>query len=160
MKYEIERKFLVKGDYKSHAFAHHRIMQGYLSSDSSLVVRIRIADEKAYLTIKSTVNGTEFTRYEWEYEIPLKDAEDMLKFCGKSVIEKTRYVVKVGESVFEVDEFHGDNEGLTIAEIELHSEGEPFEKPDWLGEEVTHDIRYYNAYLSKYPYSKWKMKSC
>lgn len=155
MKYEIERKFLVTGDYKSQACAYHRIMQGYLSSDSPLVVRVRIADDKAYLTIKSTVNESEFTRCEWEYEIPLKDAEDMLKFYGKSVIEKTRYVVKVGESIFEVDEFHGDNKGLTIAEIELRCEDQPFEKPEWLGKEVTHDIRYYNAYLSKYPYCKW-----
>jgi len=156
MKYEIERKFLVKGDYKSKSTAFHRFMQGYLSSDSPLIVRVRIADEKAYLTIKSTVNGSEFTRYEWEYEIPLKEAEDMLKFCGKSVIEKTRYVVKEGKSTFEVDEFHGENSGLTIAEIELESENQSFEKPEWLGEEVTNDIRYYNAYLSKYPYCKWK----
>ncbi|HXK99895.1 MAG TPA: CYTH domain-containing protein [Dysgonamonadaceae bacterium] len=156
MKYEIERKFLVKGDYKSKSSAFHRIMQGYLSTDSPLIVRVRIADDKAYLTIKSTVDGSEFTRYEWEYEIPLKEAEDMLKLCGKSVIEKTRYVVNEGKSTFEVDEFHGDNKGLTIAEIELESENQPFEKPEWLGEEVTNDIRYYNAYLSKYPYCKWK----
>ena len=156
MKYEIERKFLVKGDYKSKSSASHRIMQGYLSTESPPVVRVRIADDKAYLTIKNAVDGSEFTRYEWEYEIPLKEAEDMLKLCGKSVIEKTRYVVNEGKSTFEVEEIHGDNKVLTIAEIELESENQPFEKPEWLGEEVTNDIRYYNAYLSKYPYCKWK----
>ncbi len=156
MNYEIERKFLVTGDYKSHAYTHYRIVQGYLSSVPERVVRIRIQDDTAYLTIKSTIKDSEFTRYEWEKEIPVKDAEDMLKFCKREIIEKTRYLVKIGSHVFEVDEFYGSNQGLVIAEIELESEDEVFEKPSWLGEEVTSDNRYYNSMLVKTPYSKWE----
>ena len=155
MNYEIERKFLVAGDYKSHAFTHYRIVQGYLSSVPERVVRIRIQDDAAYLTIKSTIADSEFTRYEWEREIPVKDAEDMLKFCEKEIIEKTRHLIKVGAHVFEVDEFYGNNQGLILAEVELASEGEIFEKPSWLGEEVTCDNRYYNSMLVKHPYSEW-----
>ncbi len=158
MNYEIERKFLVAGDYKSHAFAHYRIVQGYLSSAPQRVVRIRIQGDIAYLTIKSNVHEGEFTRYEWEKEIPVKDAENMLKFCEKEIIEKTRYLVKVGTHVFEVDKFYGSNMGLEIAEIELESEDEKFEKPDWLGEEVTNDSRYYNSMLVNTPYNKWEQK--
>ena len=154
MNYEIERKFLVAGDYKSHAFKHYRIVQGYLSSVLERVVRIRIQGDKAYLTIKSTVSDTEFTRYEWEREIPVQDAEEMLKFCEKEIIDKTRHLVKVGAHVFEVDEFYGNNQGLVVAEVELASEDEVFEKPDWLGEEVTSDDRYYNSMLVKHPYSE------
>ena len=155
MNYEIERKFLVVGDYKSHAFNHYRIVQGYLSSVLERVVRIRIQGDTAYLTIKSTVSDTEFTRYEWEREIPLQDAEEMLKFCEKEIIEKTRYLVKVGAHLFEVDEFYGNNQGLVVAEVELASEDEVFEKPDWLGQEVTSENRYYNSMLVKHPYSEW-----
>ena len=155
MNYEIERKFLVVGDYKSHAFNHYRIVQGYLSSVLERVVRIRIQGDTAYLTIKSTVSDTEFTRYEWEREIPLEDAEEMLKFCEKEIIEKTRYLVKVGAHLFEVDEFYGNNQGLVVAEVELASEDEVFEKPDWLGLEVTSENRYYNSMLVKHPYSEW-----
>ena len=156
MNYEIERKFLVKGEFKSKAFTHWRIVQGYLSSVPKRVVRIRIKGEQAYLTVKSTVSGNGLTRYEWEKEIPVKDAEEMLTFCEKDIIEKTRYLVQVGNHVFEVDEFYGTNEGLLMAEVELQSEDEEFEKPDWLGKEVTHDIRYYNSMLVKDPYSTWK----
>ena len=156
MNYEIERKFLVKGEFKSKAFTHWRIVQGYLSSVPKRVVRIRIKGEQAYLTVKSTVSGNGLTRYEWEKEIPVKDAEEMLTFCEKDIIEKTRYLVQVGDHVFEVDEFYGTNEGLLMAEVELQSEDEEFEKPDWLGKEVTHDIRYYNSMLVKDTYSKWK----
>lgn len=155
MNYEIERKFLVTGEYKSQAFAHHRIVQGYLSSVPKRVVRIRIIGDNAYLTIKSTVSGKEITRYEWEKEIHVKDAEEMLKFCEKEIIEKTRYLVKVGAHVFEVDEFYGSNNGLLMAEVELQSEDEVFEKPEWLGKEVTHDVRYYNSMLVNNPYSEW-----
>ena len=155
MNYEIERKFLVVGDYKSHAFNHYRIVQGYLSSVLERVVRIRIQGDTAYLTIKSTVSDTEFTRYEWEREIPLEDAEEMLKFCEKEIIEKTRYLIKVGAHLFEVDEFYGNNQGLVVAEVELASEDEVFEKPDWLGQEVTSENRYYNSMLVKHPYSEW-----
>lgn len=156
MGFEIERKFLVKGDFKTHSFQKNRIVQGYLSSVAKRVVRVRLKDDKAYLTVKRTVGGSEFTRYEWEQEIPLIDGADMLKFCEPSVIEKIRYLIKNGNHIFEVDEFLGDNQGLILAEIELGAEDETFEKPDWLGEEVTQDIRYYNSYLSKHPYKKWE----
>lgn len=155
MNYEIERKFLVVGDYKSHAFNHYRLVQGYLSSVLERVVRIRIQGDTAYLTIKSTVSDSEFTRYEWEREISLEDAEEMLKFCEKEIIEKTRYLIKVGAHLFEVDEFYGNNQGLVVAEVELASEDEVFEKPDWLGQEVTSENRYYNSMLVKHPYSEW-----
>lgn len=155
MNYEIERKFLVAGDYKSEAHTHYRIVQGYLSTVPQRIVRIRINDNTAYLTIKSTVSDSEFTRYEWEKEIPVKDAEAMLKFCEKEIIEKTRYLVNVGAHLFEVDEFYGSNQGLVVAEVELASEEEEFEKPYWLGEEVTSDNRYYNSMLVKHPYNEW-----
>jgi|GEM_PF-176113 adenylate cyclase len=156
MNYEIERKFLVKGEFKSQAFTHRRIVQGYLSSVPKRVVRIRIKGDEAYLTVKSTVSGNGLTRFEWEKEISVEDAETMLTFCEKEIIEKTRYLVKVGAHIFEVDEFYGSNEGLFVAEVELQAEDEEFEKPDWLGEEVTHDVRYYNSMLVKNPYSKWE----
>ena len=156
MNYEIERKFLVKGDFKSEAFTHWRIVQGYLSSVPKRVVRIRIKGDMAYLTIKSTISGNGLTRYEWEKEISVQDAEEMLQFCEQEIIEKTRYLVKVGAHIFEVDEFYGSNQGLRVAEVELQSEDEEFEKPSWLGKEVTHDIRYYNSMLVKTPYSNWK----
>ncbi|MDR1742280.1 MAG: CYTH domain-containing protein [Dysgonamonadaceae bacterium] len=149
---EIERKFLVKGDYKPFVSKQYRITQGYLSLAPERIVRVRIKGDKAYLTIKSDMPDSEFSRYEWETEIPLSDAEDMLRFCEKPVIDKTRYLIPAGKHVYEVDEFYGDNEGLTIAEIELTSENETFEKPDWLGDEVTLDKRYYNAYLTKHPF--------
>ena len=156
MAYEIERKFLVKEDYKPFVTKRYRITQGYLSSVPGRIVRVRVKDDKGYLTIKSGVEGSEFSRYEWEREIPLSDAKDMLRFCEKPVIDKTRHLVPVGKHVYEVDEFYGENEGLTLAEIELKSESEPFEKPGWLGEEVTMDGRYYNAYLTWHPYKGWK----
>lgn len=156
MNYEIERKFLVKGDFKSEAFTHWRIVQGYLSSVPKRVVRIRIKGDMAYLTIKSTISGNGLTRYEWEKEISVQDAEEMLQFCEQEIIEKTRYLVKVGAHIFEVDEFYGSNQGLLVAEVELQSEDEEFEKPSWLAKEVTHDIRYYNSMLVKTPYSEWK----
>ncbi|MGV8962369.1 MAG: CYTH domain-containing protein [Candidatus Saccharimonadaceae bacterium] len=156
MNYEIERKFLVTGEFKSKAFTHWRIVQGYLSSVPKRVVRIRIKGDLAYITVKSTVSGNGLTRYEWEKEISVADAEEMLKFCEKEIIEKTRYLVQVGNHVFEVDEFYGSNEGLLMAEVELQSEDEEFEKPEWLGLEVTHDVRYYNSMLVKQPFNKWK----
>ena len=155
MNYEIERKFLVDGDYKSEAHTHYRIVQGYLSSVPERVVRIRINNDTAYLTIKSTVSDSEFTRYEWEKEIPVEDAQEILKFCEQEIIEKTRYLVNVGAHLFEVDEFYGSNQGLVVAEVELESENEEFERPDWLGEEVTSDSRYYNSMLVKNPYCEW-----
>ena len=155
MAYEIERKFLVDGDYKSKSFKAYPIKQGYLSLSGVSVVRVRLKGEKAYITVKSSVVSGTLKRNEWEYEIPKDDAEEMLKLCEEGLIDKTRYLVKVGKHVFEVDEFNGDNEGLLIAEVELEHEDEHFEKPEWSGEEVTDNVRYYNSFLSIHPYNKW-----
>ena len=155
MGYEIERKFLVNGEYKSFAFKQYRIQQGYLSVSKENVVRVRVRDDKGFLTIKSGAVKDRFTRYEWEYEIPLADADEMLCLCAQGVIDKTRYLVKAGAHTLEVDEFYGDNEGLVFAEVELTDENEAFTPPSWLGKEVTGDIRYYNAYLSQHPYKRW-----
>lgn len=152
---EIERKFLVKGEYKSEAFSQSRIMQGYICSASGRTVRVRIRDGKGYLTIKGASNDSGTTRYEWERELPLDEAEELMKLCEPGVIDKTRYLVRSGRHVFEVDEFYGENEGLVIAEVELGSEDETFVKPDFIGEEVTGDARYYNSRLMKKPYSTW-----
>ena len=154
---EIERKFLVKStDFKSLAGAKNHIAQGYLNSNPERTVRIRIKGESGFLTIKGKGNQTGTTRLEWETEISLAEAKPLLAICEKGIIDKIRYEVEVGKHVYEVDEFFGENEGLIVAEIELNDENEAFEKPDWLGEEVTNDQRYYNAYLSKNPYAEWK----
>jgi adenylate cyclase len=154
---EIERKFLVKSnDFKEQAFAKNNIAQGYLSSVPERTVRVRIKGEKAYLTIKGIGHQGGMSRFEWENQIPLDEAAELLKLCEKGKIEKTRYEIKSGSHIYEVDEFYGENEGLIMAEIELQSETENFEKPDWLGEEVTNDERYYNAYLSKNPFKNWR----
>ncbi|MBO9584586.1 MAG: CYTH domain-containing protein [Flavobacterium sp.] len=154
---EIERKFLVKSnDFKKQAFAQNNIAQGYLSSAPERTVRVRIKGHKGFITIKGISQSGGMSRFEWENEIPLDEAEELLKLCEKGKIEKTRYEIKSGEHIFEVDEFYGENEGLVMAEIELNFEDETFEKPDWLGEEVTNDERYYNAYLSKNPYKDWQ----
>lgn len=155
MGYEIERKFLVTGAYKPHAHHHYLMKQGYLSLSGISVVRVRVKGEKGYLTVKGSVGEGGITRREWEYEVPLQDAEEMLLLCEDAVIEKTRYLVRVGKHTFEVDEFAGENEGLLIAEVELENEEESFEKPDWLGAEVTGNVRYYNSYLSIHPYKGW-----
>lgn len=153
---EIERKFLVKSDdFKEQAFAKNKIAQGYLSSIPERTVRVRIKGDKAFLTIKGIGHQGGMSRFEWENQIPLDEAVELLKLCEKGKIEKTRYEIKSGNHVYEVDEFYGENEGLTMAEIELQSETESFEKPDWLGEEVTNDERYYNTYLSKNPFKNW-----
>ena len=156
MAYEIERKFLVRGDYSSHVFKSFPILQGYLSLTGTSVVRVRIKGDAAFITVKSSLVEGEITRHEWEYEIPLPDAREMLSLCGEGVIDKTRHLVQAGDHVFEVDEFHGENDGLVIAEVELESEGEQFERPHWLGEEVTGNVRYYNSYISIHPYKEWK----
>ncbi|RZJ27849.1 MAG: CYTH domain-containing protein [Flavobacterium sp.] len=154
---EIERKFLVNSmAFKEEAHAKHHIAQGYLSSHPERTVRIRIKGESGFLTIKGKGNETGTTRLEWETELSLMEARPLLAICEKGTIDKIRYEVKSGKHIFEVDEFFGDNEGLIIAEIELSSEDEAFKKPEWLGEEVTNDPRYYNAYLSKKPFSGWK----
>ena len=156
MALEIERKFLVNGEFRSEALEATRIVQGYLCTAQGRSVRIRIRDNKAYITIKGSAGPTGFTRYEWEKEIPAEDAEELLRLCEPSLIEKTRYIIKHGDHLFEVDEFSGDNAGLIIAEVELKSEDEHFEKPAWLGKEVTGDPRYYNSSLSGNPYSRWR----
>lgn len=154
---EIERKFLVLNDtYKAEAFAQKRITQGYLSSEPERTVRVRTKADKGYLTIKGKSNASGTTRMEWETEITLADAKQLLAICEKGIIDKTRYEVKAGKHTFEVDEFYGDNAGLVIAEVELTDENEAFEKPEWLGQEVTGNERYYNAYLSQKPFATWK----
>lgn len=153
---EIERKFLVKSnDFKTQAFAQNRIAQGYLNSTPERTVRVRIKGEKGFLTIKGIGNESGMTRFEWEKEIPVEEALQLLKLCEGGKIDKIRFEIQSGKHIFEVDEFFGENEGLIIAEIELSSETENFEKPDWLGEEVTNDERYYNAYLSRNPFKEW-----
>ena len=153
---EIERKFLVKGDdFKREAYEAIGITQGFLSSVPERVVRIRVKGVKGYITIKGITSDSGLSRYEWEKEIPLDEARELLLLCEPGVIDKTRYLIKTGEYTFEVDEFYGDNEGLIVAEIELPDEEAPFERPAWLGEEVTGDIRYYNVMLAKHPFKEW-----
>lgn len=156
MAQEIERKFLVKGEFKSEAFKATRIIQGYLSSVPERTVRVRVKGEKGYITIKGIGNKSGASRFEWEKEIPVEEVKELLELCEPGVIDKTRYLVKAGEYTFEVDEFYGENEGLTMAEIELPDENVAFERPAWLGEEVTGDSRYYNSMLMKNPYKNWK----
>ncbi|SCY57409.1 CYTH domain-containing protein [Flavobacterium caeni] len=154
---EIERKFLVlSDDYKALAHAKTRIVQGYLNSHPERTVRIRIKGESGFLTIKGKGNDSGTTRLEWETELALSDAKPLLELCEPGIIDKIRYEIRHGKHVFEVDVFAGDNHGLVLAEIELHDENETFEKPDWLGDEVTADVRYYNAHLSNNPFKNWK----
>jgi len=154
---EIERKFLVNStDFKQQASAKNQIAQGYLNSNPERTVRVRIKGESGFLTIKGKGNESGTTRLEWETEIPLAEAKPLLALCEKGIIDKIRYEITVGKHTFEVDEFFGENEGLLLAEVELHDENESFEKPSWLGKEVTNDERYYNAYLSKNPFSSWQ----
>lgn len=156
MALEIERKFLVKDDcYKERAYSSSRIAQGYICSGRGRTVRVRIRDDKGYLTIKGPADVKGLGRYEWEKEIPLQEAQELMKLCELGMIDKTRYLVRSGKHVFEVDEFYGENEGLVVAEVELDSEEEAYEKPDFVGEEVTGDVRYYNSFLMKFPYKSW-----
>lgn len=155
MPQEIERKFLVKDGYKQFAFTFTRITQGYLSSIPERIVRVRVNGDNGFLTIKGVSSLSGMSRYEWEKEIPVGEARELLSLCEPGIIDKTRYLVQVGKFTFEVDEFYGENEGLVMAEIELGSEEELFEIPLWLGEEVTGDKRYYNSMLAKNPFSKW-----
>jgi adenylate cyclase len=153
---EIERKFLVSSkaflnEYKN----SYRIVQGYLSSVPERTVRVRIKGDKGYLTIKGKSNESGLSRMEWEKEIDANEAEMLLQICESGVIDKTRYEVEFKNHIFEVDVFKGENNELIIAEIELQTENESFEKPDWLGKEVTGEEKYYNAYLSKNPFVKW-----
>ena len=155
MNIETERKFLVlNDDYKTQAVKSYRIRQGYLAHDEGRTVRVRIRDDKGFLTIKgpSLIPGS---RPEWEKEISLQEAEDLFPLCKPGSVDKTRWIVPAGERFFEVDEFHGENDGLVMAEIELGSPDEPFARPSWLGKEVTDDERYYNGYLARKPFNTW-----
>ena len=153
---EIERKFLVKLDkFNKEGLARNRIIQGFLNSDKERVVRVRVSDNQGFLTIKGLSDASGIRRYEWEQEIPLADAQDLLQLVEPGIIEKYRYHISCGDHVFEVDEFLNDNAGLVLAEIELSDENEVFEKPSWLGKEVTGISKYYNASLSKLSYKDW-----
>lgn len=157
MKIEIEKKFLIKNmNFIRDSFKKIRITQRYLSSLPERSIRIRIGGDKAFITIKGKSNKTGMSRSEWEKDITVEDAQDLFKICEPGVIDKTRYLVKSGNHTIEVDEYYGENNGLIVAEIELLTEEESFEKPDWLGDEITGDTKYYNSYLMKHPYTKWK----
>lgn len=156
MNIETERKFLVKDPgYKDQAVKSYRIKQGYIAHDGGNTVRVRIRDHQGFLTIKGpSFDG--ISRMEWEREIPLQDAEELFLLCHGGRIDKTRHLVPAGSGrFFEVDEFHGDNDGLVMAEIELGDKDEFFQKPSWLDEEVTGDKRYYNSYLTRVPFKNW-----
>ena len=155
MQIETERKFLVLDDsYKAQAVESHRIRQGYIAHDMGRSVRVRILDDKGILTVKGPFIGVG-SRPEWEKEISLKEAEELFLICKPGSIDKTRWIGPAGKRCFEVDEFHGENEGLVMAEIELESQDEAFERPSWLGEEVTGDPRFYNGYLARNPFKNW-----
>lgn len=157
MAQEIERKFLVTDDsYRQEAYAQSRIVQGYICSTRGRTVRVRISGGKGYLTIKGASNESGTSRYEWEKEISLQEAEELMRLCEPGVIDKTRYLVKSGKHTFEVDEFYGENEGLVVAEVELENEDETYKTPHFIGKEVTGDVRYYNSSLMKDPYCRWK----
>jgi len=153
---EIERKFLVTSEaFKEQATSQTRIVQGFLNTHPERTVRVRIKGDSGFLTIKGKSNEAGTSRFEWEEQIDVKDAEALLKLCEEGILEKTRFEINVGSHMYEVDEFHGNNKGLVVAEVELNSENESFVKPDWLGEEVTGDIKYYNSQLSKSPFKDW-----
>ena len=155
MALEIERKFLVKGDFMLDVISSSRIVQGYLASSPTASVRIRIYGEKGYMTVKGRMSESGMSRFEWEKEIPADEALSLLRLCAGGVIDKVRHIVPFAGHNFEVDVFGGANEGLVLAEVELSSEDEAFEKPSWLGQEVTGDLRYHNSMLLKHPYKKW-----
>ncbi|WP_298313780.1 CYTH domain-containing protein [uncultured Aquimarina sp.] len=153
---EIERKFLVASEiYKQEAKKSTLIIQGFLNTDPERTVRVRIKGKLAFITVKGIGNASGTTRFEWEKEIPVTEAEALINICEKGVIKKTRYEIPSGNHIIEVDEFFEENKGLTIAEIELSTENETFIKPNWLGKEVTGDARYYNSQLSKNPFKNW-----
>jgi len=153
--FEIERKFLVNGEFRNEAWKAFRITQGYLSSIPERTIRIRLKEDRGFITVKGPGNDSGTTRFEWEKEIPLSDAEELLKICEPGIIDKTRYEVRHGNHLFEIDVFSGDNAGLVIAEVELASENEYFEMPAWLGKEITGERKYYNSALKDNPFSRW-----
>ena len=156
MSIEIERKYLVNNDkFKSLSHKATRITQGYLNSDKARTVRVRIMGDQGFLTIKGLSDQAGLTRFEWEKEISMSEAQDLLKLCEPGVIDKTRYLVEYQQQIFEVDEFYGENQGLIVAELELTTEQQAVSKPDWLGDEVTGDKRYYNSTLMKTPFTQW-----
>lgn len=156
MALEIERKFLVTDDsYKQQAYSCDRIAQGYICRQGGNSARVRLRGDKGYITIKGpSFDG--ISRYEWEKEIPASEARELLKLCHGGIIDKCRYLVDYGNHTFEIDEFYGDNEGLVVAEVELASADEPFERPSFLGIEVTGEAKYYNGHLSRFPYKMWE----
>lgn len=156
MSIEIERKFLVNGDYKNVAISHTRIIQGYICSQRGRTVRVRIRDGRGYLTIKGPSTAGGLSRYEFEKEITLDEALSLLRICEPGIIDKVRWLVPIGKHTFEVDEFFGENEGLVMAEVELSNENEEYERPDFLGREVTGDRRFYNSCLRIHPFKEWK----
>ncbi|PTX44943.1 adenylate cyclase [Christiangramia gaetbulicola] len=154
---EIERKFLVSSnDFKEEASKKTLFIQAYLNTDPERTIRIRITDDKAFMTIKGKSSENGLSRFEWEKEIPLAEAKELLKICEPGKIEKYRYHINHGDHVYEVDEFLEDNHGLVLAEVELEHEEEEFKKPEWLGKEVTGNLDYYNSNLISNPYKNWK----
>ena len=154
---EIERKFLVTSEaFKNEAHKRTRIVQGFLNTNPERTVRVRVQGNDGFITVKGKSNASGLSRFEWEKQISLAEAEDLLHLCEPGIIEKTRYEIFFHDHTFEVDDFLAENEGLIIAEIELQSETETFQKPDWLGEEVTGKLKYYNSHLSKNPFKHWK----
>ncbi|MEM0517525.1 MULTISPECIES: CYTH domain-containing protein [Aequorivita] len=157
---EIERKFLVTSEaFKNEAHKRTRLVQGFLNTHRERTVRIRIQGNDGFITIKGKSNKSGLTRFEWEKQISQAEAEELLLLCEPGIIEKTRYEISIDNHTFEVDDFIGENAGLIIAEIELDSENEPFSKPEWLGMEVTGEVKYYNSNLSKNPFKNWKNES-
>jgi len=153
---EIERKFLIlNDDFKRVSFKKERIVQGFLCSVPERTVRVRLMGDQGFLTVKGIGNESGTTRFEWEKEISMQEAENLLKICEEGIIDKKRYYVRVGDHIFEVDEFVLDNKGLVMAEVELKHEDDLFEKPDWLGQEVTGQKQYYNSNLIKNPFKNW-----
>ncbi len=153
---EIERKFLVKSDgFKQKATSQTRIVQGFLNTDPDRTVRVRIKGDKGFLTVKGASNESGTTRFEWETEITAAEATNLIDLCEAGILEKIRFEVPFGNHLYEVDEFLSENKGLILAEVELNHEDERFEKPEWLGEEVTGQIQYYNSQLSKKPFREW-----
>ena len=150
---EIERKFLVSGDFEKEVSCRKRIVQGYICAEKGRTVRVRMQGDDCFLTIKGAANERGWSRYEFEQKIPPTDAEELLKLCLPGMIDKVRHWIQVGNHTWEVDVFQGENKGLVMAEIELSSEDESFEMPEWAGEEVTNDPRYYNAMLAKQPFT-------
>lgn len=153
---EIERKFLVKTEaFKQNATSQTRIVQGFLNTDPERTVRVRIKGERGFLTVKGASNESGTTRFEWETEISVAEAANLIDLCEAGILEKVRFEVPLGKHMFEVDEFLGENKGLLLAEVELTHEDERFERPDWLGQEVTGQVQYYNSQLSIKPFKEW-----